>query len=250
MAFAGSARITRGTARGDASASHNFALGQDFALSQDFSRGQDFALDALAARLAGQTRTQQAPRRPPPVEAWSPPFCGEIDMQITREGAWLYKGAPILRPALVRLFASILRKDPEGYVLVTPVERVRIAVEDAPFLAVEMNVEGKGSERILRFRTNVDDIVTADAAHPLRFDSAQADGFKPYVHVRRDLWALATRSLALDLAALGEIRSLDGARLFGVASAGIFFPVCAAQDLEAQKMPGHWRRGTGWGEGS
>jgi uncharacterized protein len=168
----------------------------------------------------------------PPVEQWNPPYCGDIDMRIARDGTWFYCGTPIGRPALVRLFSTILRKDPEGYVLVTPVEKVGIKVEDAPFLAVEMTVTGKEPERILRFRTNVEDWVEAGAGHPIRFEKGAANGIRPYVHVRGDLWALVTRTLFLDLVELGEIAEHDGARCFGVGSAGCFFPMANADEVE------------------
>ncbi len=113
-----------------------------------------------------------AQRALPPVEQWNPPFCGDIDMRIARDGTWFYCGTPIGRPALVRLFSTILRKDPEGYVLVTPVERVGIKVEDAPFLAVEMTVAQQGADQVLRFLTNVGDWVEAGFNHPIRFERA------------------------------------------------------------------------------
>jgi hypothetical protein len=155
------------------------------------------------------------------VERWNPPYCGEIDMRIAADGTWFYRGSPIGREALVRLFASILRREPGGgHVLVTPVERVGIVVEDAPFLAVEMAVEGEGPSRTLTFRTNVGDIVAAGPEHPLRFETeAGTGGLKPYLTVRGRLDALLTRSLTLDLVALGDERS--GAA--GVWSGGAFF---------------------------
>jgi hypothetical protein len=168
----------------------------------------------------------------PPVEQWNPPFCGDIDMRIARDGTWFYNGTPIGRPALVRLFSTILRKDPDRYVLVTPVEKVGIKVEDAPFLGVELTVTEDQSRQVLAVRTNVEDWVTVDAEHPLRFAKAEADGIKPYVRVRGDLWALVTRSLFLDLVALGEIEELNGERLFGVRSCGTFFTIANAQEIE------------------
>lgn len=154
----------------------------------------------------------------PPVERWNPPYCGEIDMKIARDGRWFYMGTPIGRPALVRLFSTILRNDSGQHVLVTPVERVGITVEDAPFLAVEM--EGSGESLI--FRTNLDDVVVADAAHPLRFALEPGGGLKPYVKVRGDLWARLTRSLAQDLVARIEE---DSTGRSGIASGGAFFPL-------------------------
>ena len=193
-----------------------------------------FAAEAGALdRLSAAVRAAAGTKGRPPVERWNPPFCGDIDMRIARDGTWFYNGTPIGRPALVKLFASILRKDPERYVLVTPVERVGIAVEDAPFLAVEMAVEGNGAERQIAFRTNVDDLVRVDAAHPLRFERDEAGGVKPYVRVRGELWALVTRALTYDLVDLGEDRNVDGAPTFGVAVAAMFFAVAPAADRTA-----------------
>ena len=182
------------------------------------------ALDRLSAAVKG------AGAKTPPVERWNPPFCGDIDMRIAADGAWFYNGTPIGRPALVRLFASILRRDPERFVLVTPVERVGIAVEDAPFLAVEMAVAGDGLGRTIAFRTNVDDLVHVDAAHPLRFDKDEGGGIKPYVLVRGGLWALVTRALTFDLVELGEDRAVEGALMFGVGVGEMFFPIAPASD--------------------
>jgi hypothetical protein len=174
-----------------------------------------------------------AQRALPPVEQWNPPFCGDIDIKIARDGTWFYGGTPIGRPALVRLFSTILRKDPEGYVLVTPVEKVGIIVEDAPFLAVEMRATQQGADQVLRFKTNVEDWVEAGAGHPIRFEKGAAGGIKPYVRVRGDLWALVTRALFLDLVELAEMRAHDGARCFGVVSAGTFFPMANSDEVES-----------------
>jgi hypothetical protein len=163
----------------------------------------------------------------PPVERWNPDFCGDIDMRIAADGTWYYGGTPIGRPALVRLFSTILRKDPERYVLVTPVERVGIAVEDAPFVAVQMIVEGEGDARTIAMRTNVDDVVTVGPDHPLRFERDDHDGVKPYVRVRHDLWARVTRALTYDLIGLGEER--DGT--FGLGVGGTFFAIAPAAEL-------------------
>ena len=168
-------------------------------------------------------------RGPAPVELWHPPYCGEIDLRIAADGTWFYAGTPILRPALVSLFAGILRKDPERYVLVTPVECVGIAVEDAPFVAVAM-AEDQGA---LVVGTNVGDEVRVGAEHPLRFALDEADGVKPYVHIRGDLWARLTRSLALELLDRGETQMHEGADTFGVSSGGVFFPVGAADVASA-----------------
>lgn len=182
-------------------------------------------LESLAATLGKQ-------RGPAPVHLWDPPFCGDLDMRIASDGSWHYLGTPIARPAMVRLFASVLKREGDGYFLVTPVEKVGIKVDDAPFLAVEMEMQGTGVERALIFRTNVDDVVRCDAEHALRFEpEAGTGGIKPYIHIRSDLWALVTRALFFDLVALGETRRLDGRELFGVASAGSFFPMAPAEAM-------------------
>jgi hypothetical protein len=179
--------------------------------------------------LAGLGEAAAARRRgPAPVHLWNPPYCGAIDMRIAADGTWYYLGSPIGRAPLVQLFASILRKDGDSYVLVTPVERVGIRVDDAPFLAVEMRVE---DGRIV-FRTNVDDTVTVDAEHPLRFETGAADGVKPYVKVRGELWALVKRALFYDLVEIGEVEAWNGEDWFGARSAGLFFPMRRASEIE------------------
>ncbi|MCI0466875.1 MAG: DUF1285 domain-containing protein [Beijerinckiaceae bacterium] len=153
-------------------------------------------------------------------------------MRIARDGKWYYRGSPIDRPELVRLFSTILRKDPQGYVLVTPAEKLGIRVDDAPFVAVAMEAAPQGGGQLLRFLTNAGDWVEAGASHPLRFEKDAQGGLKPYIHVRGGLWALATRALSLDLVNLGEIREQEGTRYFGVVSAGSFFPAASAQEIE------------------
>jgi len=171
-------------------------------------------------------------RGPAPVHLWNPPFCGDIDMRIAADGTWLYMGSPIGRAPLVQLFASILRRDEDRYVLVTPVERVGITVDDAPFLAVEMIASDASGAPTLTFRTNVEDFVTVDRDHPLRFAPGAAAGLKPYVLVRGGLWALVKRALFYDLAALGETRPFEGEDWFGVSSGHMFFPMTRAAELE------------------
>lgn len=176
-------------------------------------------LEALlrAASEAGTSGTR-------PVEKWNPPYCGDIGMSIRRDGTWLYQGSPIGRIALVKLFASILRKDDDGRTyLVTPAEKVDVTVEDAPFLAVEMAVEGEGRDQRLTFRTNLDDVVTAGAEHPLRFERSEPDGgLKPYVRVRGRLEALATRAVYAELVELAVAGDAEGDRV-GVWSGGIWW---------------------------
>jgi uncharacterized protein len=169
---------------------------------------------------------------PAPVHMWNPPFCGDLDMRIAVDGTWFYQGTPIGRPALVRLFASILKREGEKYFLVTPVEKCGIVVEDAPFLAVELQVEGGGAGRQLCFRTNMDDWVACGPDHPLRFETeAATGGLKPYVHVRAGLWAKVTRAVWYDLVELGEEREVGGTEMFGVASGGEFYAMAPASEV-------------------
>jgi uncharacterized protein len=169
---------------------------------------------------------------PPPVHLWNPPFCGDIDMRIASDGNWHYMGTPIGRPALVQLFASILRKDPERYVLVTPVERVGIRVDDAPFLGVELNTSGAGEAQRLRLRTNVEDWVDIGPEHPLRFAAGASGGLKPYALVRAKLEALVKRALFYDLVALGAPRRVNSVDMFGVWSGGAFFAMAPMAEIE------------------
>lgn len=162
----------------------------------------------------------------PPVERWNPAYCGEIDMRITADGRWLYQGTPINRLPLVKLFASILRKDPERHVLVTPVERVGIVVDDAPFLAVEIERTESEAGPAFAFRTGLDDIVLAGPEHPVRIELAGDGGFKPYIHIRGGLWALASRAVAFQMA--DQLVEEDGRLVFR--SAGLSFPVPEARD--------------------
>ena len=166
----------------------------------------------------------------PPVHLWNPEYCGDIGMKITRDGQWHYGGSPIGRKRLVRLFSTILRHDEDGeHYLVTPVEKIRVAVEDAPFVAVLMQVEGKGRDRVLVFETNVGDFVRAGTEHFLRFATdAQSGQPAPYLHVRARLEALIARSVFYDLVNLGELHEGQ----FGVWSGGVFFAIAAASAIE------------------
>ncbi len=182
--------------------------------------------------IAGAARAASG-RGPPPVHLWNPPFCGDLDMRIAADGTWFYLKTPIGRHALVKLFASVLKREGDKYYLVTPVEKCGIVVEDAPFLAVELKVEQGERGQVLSFRTNVDDWVACGAAHALRFEPEDATGgLKPYLHVRRDLWAKVTRALFYDLVELGEERDVDGRRMFGIASDGEFFAMAPADSLK------------------
>jgi uncharacterized protein len=165
---------------------------------------------------------------PAPVERWNPPYCGDIGLEILRDGTWLYQKSPIGRKPLVALFARVLRKDEDGRTyLVTPAEKVDVQVADAPFLAVEMEVRAPGPTQTLIFRTNVDDVVTCDAAHPLRFETEPGSGgLKPFLRVRGRLDALVTRALYQDLVALAVDDTSGGDRI-GIWSGGCFFPLDA-----------------------
>lgn len=191
----------------------------------------------LAAARAADDGAAGPEPGPAPVEKWNPPYCGDIGMEIRRDGTWWYRGSPIGRIAMVKLFARVLRKDDDGRTyLVTPVEKVDVTVADAPFLAVEMAVEGEGRTQSLTFRTNVDDVVTVSDANPLRFVvEEQSGGLKPYVHIRGRLEALVTRSVYADLIACAtsspdsaEAESVhtergDNASLAGIWSGGTFW---------------------------
>jgi hypothetical protein len=190
-------------------------------------RGSRTGLEVIA-----DTVKTASGKGPAPVHLWSPPYCGDLDMRIAADGTWFYQGTPIGRPALVRLFASILKREGEQYFLVTPVEKCGIVVEDAPFMAVELMAGDGGAGRELRFRTNVDDWVACGPEHPLRFETeAATGGLKPYVHVRSGLWAKVTRAVWYDLVELGEERDVGGTAMFGVASAGEFYAMAPASAL-------------------
>jgi len=186
----------------------------------------DVPADANTTRIGGLEvlLRNQAGKGPAPVEQWHPPYCGDIGLRIGRDGVWFYRGSPIGRVALVKLFAGVLRKDADGrHYLVTPAEKVDVAVEDAPFLAVEMEVRGAGPAQSLIFRSNVDDIVEAGPEHPLRFAvEPGSGGLKPYLLVRGRLEALVTRALYYDLV---ELAVAEEGRGLGLWSRGAFFPM-------------------------
>ena len=165
----------------------------------------------------------------PPVHLWNPDYCGDIGMRIARDGQWYYAGSPIGRARLVRLFSTILRHDDDGeYYLVTPVEKIRVEVEDVPFIATLMSVEGEGAARTLRFETNVGDIVEAGTEHPLRVEIDPDTGEpSPYIHVRARLEARLSRAVFYDLVAICE--HTDGQ--FGVRSGGVFFPIAPSSEV-------------------
>ena len=168
------------------------------------------------------------------MHLWNPPFCGDLDMRIARDGTWFYLGTPIGRPGLVKLFSSILRKDGDDFFLVTPVEKVGIVVEDAPFVAVDFEAEGEGREQTLTFVTHVDDSVAAGPEHPIRVVRDPGTGEpSPYVHVRANLEALIDRKSFYRLVDIGAVEPKDGEDWFGLWSGGEFFPVIPAAELSA-----------------
>lgn len=178
------------------------------------------------AEKAGNSETGE--RGLPPVHLWEPDYCGDIGMKIARDGQWYYDNSPIGRKKLVRLFSTILRHDDDGeHYLVTPVEKIRIEVEDAPFIATLMTVRGEGREQVLRFETNVGDFTEAGPDHPMRFqiDPTTAEP-SPYVHVRARLEALISRAVFYDLVELAELH--EGR--FGVWSHGEFFEIASAEE--------------------
>src|SRR3974390_2213739 len=196
-------------------------------------QSSDQGLDGLTAAARDAARASAAGKGLPPVHLWNPPFCGDLDMRIASDGTWFYMGTPIGRPALVRLFSTLLKREEDKYFLVTPVETDGIRVYDAPFLAVETQTEAVSGQRRLRFRTNVDDWVDCDSAHRLRFETSRDGGLTPYLHVRADLWAKVTRALYYDLVEMGEERMIDDRPLFGVESSGEFFAMADAEEVRA-----------------
>ncbi len=176
----------------------------------------------LASLSLAQIAQLAEEQKLPPVDLWNPAHCGDSEMRIARDGTWYHQGSPIGRPAMVRLFSTILRREPDGgYVLVTPVEKLDIEVEDAPFVAVEMKAEGKA----LVFRLNTGDLVAAGPDHPLRFE-AHAEGPRPYLHVRGGLEALIARPVYYELANLAIASDAEPA---GVSSNGAFFALEPAE---------------------
>ena len=179
----------------------------------------------LSAMSLAEVARALAEQRLPPVERWTPAHCGDSDMRIARDGTWYHQGSPIARAEMVRLFATILRREPDGgHVLVTPVEKLDIAVEDAAFVAVEMKAEGDGQASRIAFRLNTGELVEAGPANPLRFAEGE-DGPRPYLHVRGGLEALVARPLYYDLAERA-LAGDDGEP--GVWSNGAFFAMSAA----------------------
>lgn len=188
--------------------------------------GQKTVTPSAESIAASITATKT--RGMPPVHLWNPPFCGDLDMRIARDGTWFYQGTPIGRPGLVKLFSSILKKEDDKFFLVTPVEKVGITVDDAPFVAVDFEVTGTGEDQVLTFVTQVDDTLVASDDLPLRFErDAETGEPSPYVRVRANLEALIDRKSFYRLVELGTHHD----DWFGVWSSGTFFPIIPSSDL-------------------
>ena len=180
-----------------------------------------------ASSLAASAKAAKT-RGLPPLEKWNPPFCGDLDMQIRRDGTWFYEGTPIGRPELVKLFSTILWREGDKYYLVTPVEKVGLQVDDAPFVAVDFDVTGEGEAQVLTFTTNVDDQAKAGEAHPIRVVRDPETGEpSPYVLIRRNLEALIDRKSFYRLVELG----VHHEGWFGVWSGGAFFQIIPSAEL-------------------
>lgn len=187
----------------------------------------------VSAENFASSAKKAAGNGPAPVHLWNPPHCGALDIRIARDGTWFYLGTPIGRPELVRLFASILRKDGDEYVLVTPVEKVSIQVDDAPFVAVDFEAEGVGKDQVLTFETNVGDLAIAGSELPIRVvRDPQTGEPSPYVLIRANLEALIDRKSFYRLVDLGAHSHYNGASWFGLWSNGAFFPIIPSEELD------------------
>lgn len=183
--------------------------------------------------LAHAARQVQKSKGPPPVHLWNPPFCGDLDIRIARDGTWFYLGTPIGRFELVKLFSSILRKDGEKYFLVTPVEKVGIKVDDAPFVATDFTLKKIDGVQSIVFETHVGDFSPAGPDNPIRVvRDPVTDEPTPYVHIRRGMEALIDRKSFYRLVEIGEHEHHDGAQWFGINSGGKFFPIIPSSELE------------------
>jgi hypothetical protein len=182
--------------------------------------------------LIAAAKAAQKDGKHPPVHLWNPDFCGDLDMEIRRDGTWFYLGTPIGRFPLVKLFASILKLEDGKYFLVTPVEKVGIRVVDAPFVAVDMDAAGDGRDQVMTFTTNVEDVVVADADHPIRVERDETGEPSPYIHIRAGLEALIDRKTFYRMIELGESHEVEGVDMFGVWSSGQFFPIIPVEELE------------------
>lgn len=185
-----------------------------------------------AQGMIASVQAASSGRKGPPVHLWNPPYCGEIDMRIARDGTWFHEGTPIGRAGLVKLFSSILRREGDRYFLVTPVEKVGIRVEDAPMVAVDFTVTGTGRDQALHFVTKTEDEATMGPDHPLRVRRDAASGEpSPYILIRPGLEALIDRKSFYRMVELGCHEAVDGEGWFGLWSQGTFFPVIPSVEL-------------------
>lgn len=188
----------------------------------DYNSAQPLTTDSNGRSLADVAKLL-AEKKLPPVHLWSPTHCGHSDMRIARDGTWFHAGTPIGRSALVKLFSTVLRREPDGsHVLVTPIEKLDIEVEDAAFVAVEVTTSGEGRDRELMFRLNTDDYVIVDAEHAMRIEIAEDGAPRPYLHVRGGLEALIGRAVFYELV---ELALAEGSEPLGLWSRGSFFPI-------------------------
>lgn len=186
----------------------------------------------LAAAAQAATQGTDPGRGLPPVHLWNPPYCGEIDIRIARDGTWFHEGTPIGRPALVRLFAGILKREGDRHYLVTPVEKVGITVDDAPFVATDFHVTGQAEGQSVTFVTSIGDEATAGPDHALRVPRDPVSGEPaPYIHIRAGLEALIDRKSFYRMVDLCSHHRHEGADWFGLWSGGVFFPVIPSADL-------------------
>jgi hypothetical protein len=183
--------------------------------------------------IAGATRATKG-RGPAPVHLWNPPFCGDLDMRIARDGTWFYQGTPIGRPGLVQLFCNILKREGERFYLVTPAEKVGIKVEDAPFVAVDFTVAGEGASQVVTFATRGEERAPCGPDHPLRVArDPSTDEPAPYITIRPGLEARIDRKSFYRLVDLCDHQTVAGERWFGLQSGGAFFPVIPSDEIEA-----------------
>ncbi len=194
-------------------------------MTENRSRNISKAQLEAGRRLNELYKDMQA-QRYPPVHDWEPELCGDIDIRIARDGRWFYMGTPINRPEMVKLFSTVLRHDDDGTYLVTPVEKLKIQVDDAPYLAVSMACDGEGEDQVLSFHMQTGDLVIADEDHPIWVtESLDAKGPSPYILVRDRLEALIARPVYYDLVERSAVMSIDGKDMAGVWSSGVFFPL-------------------------
>lgn len=195
---------------------------------QDAQKNVKPTADGIASAAKAASK-----KGPPPVHLWNPPFCGDLDMRIARDGTWFYLGTPIGRMPLVKLFSSVIRKDGDDYFLVTPVEKVGITVDDAPFVAIDFDIEGSGSDQTITFTTQVDDTAVAGPENPIRVERDPETGEpSPYVLIRTNLEALIDRKSFYRLVDIGKHHEHEGESWFGVWSNGMFFPIIPSAELD------------------